>query len=385
MESVMKKLFLVAIFASFSLCAFSQEFNLNSAKKQLVNDNINIAIAYQNYVSVKEEGKAKTLQLLPSLGLDLLVADYQYTILRSIIPEPSKFFTAKASKDLAGAASLNISIVRKNLLEDLEKTYFLYQFHKEIVESLSNEVTIRKTIADRSQEAYDLGAIKFSEYYTIQRELVNARSNYITANEILNNDVFALKLILQVTGQSEFSLAWQDLYNENLVYPSDVTNAAIIATNNSKEIEQFDYLISAAVNTKKGTAISWLSWGGVGFDYFARVSIARSEVTKLELQKKKAAIELKNQVAVLYSEITKMKERMAFQNQLLDMAKENYKTAIENNNDQLGTLIAVKQAELAVLNTERDTKRMQYELEFKFIKLKRVLGTNMLSNEIPRA
>jgi outer membrane protein TolC len=108
-------------------------------------------------------------------------------------------------------------------------------------------------------------------------------------------------------------------------------------------------------------------------------------VTKLELQKKKAVIELKNQVAVLYSEITKMKEKMAFQQELLAMAEDNYKTAIENNNDQLGTLISVKQAELAVLSAERDTLRMQYELEFKFIKLKRVLGTNMLSNVIPKA
>jgi outer membrane protein TolC len=385
MEFGMKKIFCFAIFACFSFSAFSQEFNLDTAKKQLVNDNVNIAIAYQNYISVKEEGRSKTLQLLPSLSLDMLVADYQYTILRSIIPEPSQFFTSKASKDLAGAASLNISIVRKNLLEDLEKTYFLYQFHKEIVESLAKELTIRKNIADRSKEAYDLGAIKFSDYYIIQRELINARSNHVTANEILKNDEFALRLILQVDGLAEFSLAWADLYNENLIYPPNVTNAAIIAVNNSKEIEQYDYLTSAAVNTKKGTAISWLSWGGVGFDYFARVSIARSEITKLELQKKKATIELKNQVAVLYSEITKLKEGLGFQEQLLQMAQENYKVATENNNDQLGTLIAVKQAELSLMNVERDTRRMQYEVEFKLIKLKRILGTNMLTNEIPKA
>lgn len=379
----MNKLF-VLIISSFLSVAFAQDFNLVSAKKQLVNDNVNIAIAYQNYISVKEEGRAKSFQLLPSIGIDLLVSDYQYTILRSIIPEPSKFFTAKASKDLAVAASYNTAIVRKNLLEDLEKTYFLYQFHKEVVDGLLQEVSIRQTIADNSQEAYDLGAIKFTEYYSVQRELVNSKSNLVNATELLKNDEYALKLILQVGALKDFSLSWEDLYNESLDYPSDVANATSIALNNSKEIAQYGSLTAAAVNTKKGVSISWLSWGGVGFDYFARVAIARSEITKLDLQKKKATIELKNQVATIYSEISKLKERLAFQGQLVSMAKENYATAVENNNDQLATMITVKQAELSVMNAERDYRKMQYELEFKFIKLKRMLGANMLTNVIPK-
>jgi outer membrane protein TolC len=380
----MKKLLGFLILA-LSLNAFSTEFNLNSAKNQVVNDNINIAIAYQNYVSVKSESKAKALQLLPSISIDLLVSDYEYTILRSVIPEPSKFFTAKAGKDLAEAADINRTIVKKNLLEDLEKTYFLYQFHQESLASLKQELAIRTTIAERSQEAYDLGSISFTQYYSVQRDLVATRSNVVNANEIVKNDEFALKLILQENNLSDFSLVTESLYNGSLDYPADVEAAMDVAVNNSKEIEQYDFLIAAAKNTKNGEALSWLSWNGVGFDYFARVSIAKSEVAKVELQQKKARIELKNQVAAMYTEIANQKEKIALQDQLVQMAQDNYAKTAQNNNDQLATVVTLKQAELSLMNAQRDSRRMQYELELKFIKLKRILGTNMMTNVVPKA
>ena len=381
----MKKLLGFVILGLLSFNVLAEEFNLSSAKTQLFNDNINVAIAYQNYVSVEEHARVKALQLLPTLTIDMLIANYQYTILRSVIPEPTRFFDAKAAKDLAEAANINRTIVKKNLLEDLEKTYFMFQFHKETVSSLTSELAIKKVIADRSQEAYDLGSIKFDEYYSVQRDLVAAQSNLVNANEILKTDEYALKLILQVNNLSEFDLILENLYNGTLSFPVDTNEAMNIAVNNSKEIEQYDWLIAAAKNTKTGVAVSWISWNGVGFDYFARVSIAKTEVTKLQLQKTKSTIELKNQVAAMYVEISKLQEKMVYQNQLLQMAKDNYAQALANNNDQLATLITVKKAELSLLNSERDSRRLDYELEFKFIKLKRILGTNMITNEIPKA
>ena len=194
----MKKVLILVLLVlnSFSLSA-KDEFSLESAKKQLVNDNINIAISYQNYVSVKEQSRVKMLQLLPTITVDLLVSDYQYTILRSIIPEPTKYFDALAAQSLAGAADLNRVIVKKNLLEDLEKSYFLFQFHKETVESLQSELSIRKVIAERSKEAFDLGAISFDDFYLAQRFVVAAKTNLVNATEVLKNDEFTLKLLLQ--------------------------------------------------------------------------------------------------------------------------------------------------------------------------------------------
>ena len=115
----MKKLLGLSLLGLLSLNLLAAEdFNLQTAKTQLVNDNINVAIAYQNYVSVEEQARVKTLQILPTLTVDLLTTnDYQYTILRSVIPEPTKFFDAAAAKHMAEAASVNRTIVKKNLLE----------------------------------------------------------------------------------------------------------------------------------------------------------------------------------------------------------------------------------------------------------------------------
>ena len=130
----MKKIIgLVVVMGLFSTQVFAGEtYSLETAKKQVSENNIKVSIAYEQYVQVKSQAKAKSLQLLPTISVDMLIFDYQYAILRSLVPEPTRFFEAAASKDLAEAASVNRTFVKKNLLEDLENTFFLFQFHKEI-------------------------------------------------------------------------------------------------------------------------------------------------------------------------------------------------------------------------------------------------------------
>lgn len=369
---------------SFMSLTMADQFNLDSAKKELVKENINVAIAYENYVLVKEQAHTKTMQLLPTLSVDLLVTDYQYTILRSVIPEPSRFFDAFAAKDLARAADANKAIVKKNLLEDLEKTYFLYQFHKEVIADLKYELKTRNELLERSKEAYDLGAIKFEEFYATQRAQVQAKANLVNAEEVLKLDELSLKLILQEDNLSDITLDEVAFYNGELNFPSDINVATQIALDNSKEIEQWDHLIAAARDTKKGVSISWLSWNGVGFDYFSRVRVAKSEITKLELQRKKTVIELKNQIALQYAQIEKQKEKISYQAELTEMGVNEYERSLEDYNNQLATVVTVKRAELSMLQSKRDLRRLNYELEIKYLKLKRLIGSNMITNEIPR-
>ncbi|MDO9181729.1 MAG: TolC family protein, partial [Bacteriovorax sp.] len=167
----MKKIIgFIVILGLFSTQLFAgAQYSLNSAREQITKNNVNVSIAYEQYVLVKEQAKTKSLQLLPTLSVDMLIYDYQYAVLRSVIPEPSRFFEAAAQKDLAEAANINRSIVKNNLYEDLESTLFLFQFHKEMVDSFNRESQITNEIASRSKEAYDLGAIDFSDFYNAQR------------------------------------------------------------------------------------------------------------------------------------------------------------------------------------------------------------------------
>lgn len=374
----------IVAFTAVMNIAFANDFTLGSAKQELVKENINVAIAYENYVLVSEQAHAKVMQLLPSISVDLLTTDYQYTILRSVIPEPSRFFDAFAAKDLAKAANDNRTIVKKNLLEDLEKSYFLHQFHKEVVAEMKYELTVRDELAKRARESYELGAMRFEDYYSLQREAVVARTNLVNAQEVVNTDEFALKLILQENNLSDISLANETFFNRDISFPSDKEVAMKMALDNSIEILQWDHLIEAAKNSKRGVALSWLSWNGVGFDYFARVSIAKSEITKLELMRTKTVVELKNQVALQYSTIAKQIEKISYQAELTEMAQADYNKNLEDYSNQLSTVINVKKSELNLLAAKRDLRRLNYELEIKFIKLKRLLGANMLTNELPR-
>ena len=381
-----KKFCLVVLFGLFSSSVFAgQQYSLDTAKQAVVNDNINVSIAYEQYVLVKGQAQAKTMQLLPTLTVDMLMFDYQYAILRTIVPEPQRFFEAAATKDLKIAASLNKTIVQKNLLADLESTFFLYQYHQDMLESFNKESQIVNEIATRSKEAYDLGAIDFSEYYRTQRSVVSANTQAINGKQIIKTEEYALKLILQANNTEALDLEKTNFYNGTLDYPETAAEAATIAVNNSKEVDQFDYLIEAANKQKKGVALSWISWSGVGFDYFAKLSIAKHEVNKIALNKKKSVYEIKNQVAAQYAQIESQKEKIAYQEQLLTMAKNEYTAALEAQDSLLNSFIFTKKAELNVMYAERESSKLQYELELQYIKLKRILGTNMMTNVVPRS
>jgi outer membrane protein TolC len=384
MKKLFSLLFVVMMFAS-QLFA-TEQFTLQTAKERVANENMNISIAYEQYIQAKNEARAKTMQLLPRLNVDLLINDYSYNILRSVIPEPQRFFEAAAQKDLAKAAEVNKLIVTANLLEDLEKTYFLLQFHKEIDESLAKELAIRTEIADRSKESYEFGSIFFEEFYNTQRDVVSARIQSVNSSLVVKSEEFALKLILQVEDNlAPLELAIADFYNGALDFPVEAQIGMDVAANNSKEVDQHDYLVLAARNVRRGVGISWISWGGVGFDYFARCSVANSEIKKIEMLKSKAIFEVKNQVAAMYEEIAKHKEKMELQDKLLAMAKTQYATTVTNRDNLLTTVIAVKKAELSLLGAQRDSRRLEYELELKYIKLKRLMSADMLTNEIPKA
>jgi len=377
---------LVVLVGLFSGQVFAgQQYSLAQAKEQVVNDNINVSIAYEQYVLVKGQAQAKTMQLLPTLTVDMLMFDYQYAILRSIVPEPQRFFESAASKDLKQAARLNKTIVQKNLLADLENTFFLYQYHQEMVESFNKESKIANEIATRSQEAYDLGAIDFSEYYRTQRNVVSANTQAVNGKQVVKSEEYALKLILQADNNEPLDLEQTNFYNETLDYPATAAEAATIAVNNSKEVDQFDYLIEAANKQKKGVALSWISWSGVGFDYFARLSIAKHEVNKIALNKKKSIYEIKNQVAAQYAQIESQKEKIVYQNQLLTMAEAEYQAALEAQTSLLNSFINTKKAELNLMYAQREASKLKYELELQYVKLKRVLGTNMMTNVVPRS
>lgn len=375
----LKVVMLLAV--SFNVFANTQE--LEDSKRAIINSNVNISISYEQYVQAKNTTRAKTLSLLPSLSVDMLIYDYQYAILRSVIPEPQKYFQAKAQKDLQLAAAVNTRILEKNLVEDFEKTLYLNQYHSKLLTSFKEEEKILGDIAARSKEAYDLGAISFTEYYRAQRDVVNSQTQFFNTQEVVNNQKFALNLILSQKPSAEINLSELDFYNRNLPFPTSVETATDLALNNSLEVAQFDHLANAARDEKKGVQISWLSWSGVGFDYFARVSIAKSEIRKIGLQKEKSKQEIRSQVATQYSLIANQNKKIEFQAKLVDMAQNEYDQALANEEEVLGTHIATQKAKLGLMYAQRDLMRMNYELEIQFIKLKRLLGVNMITNQFP--
>ncbi len=376
--------FILGVFLSVSVIA-QTSFNLEQAKKEVITSNTSLALSYENYIRAQQEARAMTLGLLPNLSFDLFLMNYQYVVLRTIIPEPSRYFTASASRDLAEAAGLNRLVVKRNLLEDLEKNYFLYQMHKGFLPDFAKEVLMLEEIEADTLEAYELGALDFSQYYQAKTAALNAREVYLNAEQLMVADELALKLALEVPNDTELILEREELYNRELEFPESATVAEEIALNNAKELDAFDYSISAAMKMKKGVAISWLSWSGVGLDYFARNSIARSNVRSLQNEKKKATYEMRNQVSKLYKLIENQYKKMVIQERLVEMAHTNYEMRLDEYNDLRGTKIALKKAELSVLAAQRALTSMDYELEMLYIGLKRVLGTPMISNDIPRA
>lgn len=380
-----RKFGLLVVGAMISINSLAQvTYDLVSAKHEIISNNANVAIAYENYVRAQKEAKATSLALLPSFSVEIFLLNYQYLLLTSIIPDPSQFFTASASKELVGAADLNKLIVTRNILEDFEKNYFLHQMHKTFLPDLANEVSVLEEIVADTREAYELGAIDFAQYYQAKNTALSARTTYLNAEQLVVSDELAIKLVLGLDPETDILLEEEAFYNGSLDFPENVESGEEIALNNSKEIETYVYTIAAAKKMKKGVAISWLSWAGVGFDYFARNAVSKSNIRQLENKRTKAVYETKNQVSKLYKLIANQKEKIAIQTSLTSMAKENYDAKVKNVNDLRGTQLAVKEAQISFIHSQRGLTSMKYELEILYIQLKRILGTTMISNEVPQ-
>ncbi len=219
-----KKLSLTVIGLLLSVSALGQvTYNLDQAKKEIISSNTSVAIAYENYIRAQKEAKATTLALLPSFSLELFLMDYQYVVLRSIIPEPSRFFTASASKELVGAASLNRLIVKRNILEDFEKNYYLHQMRKSFLPLLAQEVVILEELESDTLEAYELGAVEFAQYYQAKNTALSARSSYLSAQQLVASDELAIKLTLELSNDTDLYLEQEELYNGTLDFPSNST------------------------------------------------------------------------------------------------------------------------------------------------------------------
>lgn len=369
-----------------SSIAFAKNYSLREAKEELVRDSISVAVAYEKYIMAKEQSRAKTLDLLPSISVDLLIYDYNYTILRSLIPEPSRFFEASASKDLAKAAKVNQLVVTRNLLADLEKSFFLIKYNEEVVESMRATLAVKEELLTRTQEAYDLGGVDYADVYTARRDVIKSQTELYNTMEIVSAEKFALKLILSRKDPTEsLTLESTGFYNEGLNYPANVETAMEVAVANSKEVESYNHLINAAVKAKKGETWSWLSWTGVGFDYFAKVEISKANVRKVEHERKQAIYNIRNKVATLYSKIDAHKTKMSLQAELTDMAREDFEMMSEDLDNLRTTVIKVKKAELNLKSAELESRKLEYELEILYIELKRALGAYMISNDIPLA
>ncbi|WP_372654678.1 TolC family protein [Halobacteriovorax sp.] len=352
---------------------------LNDMKDTVIDDNINIALAYENYIEAKETASVRTLDLLPSVNVDVFLYDYEYTILRSVIPEPYKYFDAKAAKEMAKAASVNRRVVQKNMILDLEKTFYIMNLNKELLVSFEKEKAIKDEIKNRSYESYVLGDMSFSRYNNYHRSSIVAGTNTLVTKEVIDTQELALKLILRVDDLTEaISLEKPRFDNIYFDYPESVEVAADLAVERSFEVKQFDYLLEAAEYREDSEAISWLSWSGIGFDYPARVRVAKSNVRQVELEKKKTIIEIRNQVASLYTLINRIEQKVESYKQLKEIADENLENVNLDYDNLLVDFIEVKDAEIDSLVLERKLTSLKYEKEILLIRLKRVLGINML-------
>ena len=67
------------------------------------------------------------------------------------------------------------------------------------------------------------------------------------------------------------------------------------------------------------------------------------------------------------------------------MAEAEYEAALGAQTSLLNSFINTKKAELNLMYAQREASKLKYELELQYVKLKRVLGTNMLTNVVPRS
>lgn len=379
-HSMKQLLGLFVMLASFNSLSAVQ-LDLNGMREEVLSENVELKIQYENYYQSQRNVSAAFGQFLPNLNVNYIYVNTTLALLQSVVPTPSAWFKYQASKELAQAEKFTSESIRLNILEGLTVNYINIKFLEEIHAGLVAQDSVLEEAYNDAVKKEELGIGDSSEVYATKRALFQHRQDIYQLETNLITQKQALLIGLAKSPSEELDLA--ELPADDLSdIPAAVEDGAALAVKNSTELLSNAYQADAAYFMKKAAKWSFVSFNGIGFDYFANVSIEQSKARIIELQSEQLVNKIRNQVYSAYKTIDVLNRRIQLQESVLESLK-----PIDERNTELylGNALSAKEyinfkSEMA--SEKNSLIRLEMERKVKIAQLKRLLGLDASLNSL---
>ncbi len=357
------------------------QIDLNGMREEVLSENVELKIQYENYYQSQRNVSAAFGQFLPNLNVNYIYVNTTLAILQSVVPTPSAWFKYQASKELAQAEKFSSESIRLNILEGLTVNYINIKFLEEIHAGLVAQDSVLEEAYNDAVKKEELGIGDSSEVYATKRALFQHRQDIYQLETNLITQKQALLIGLAKSPSEELDLA--ELPADDLSdIPAAMEDGAALAVKNSTELLSNAYQADAAHFMKKAAKWSFVSFNGIGFDYFANVSIEQSKARVIELQSEQLVNKIRNQVYAAYKTIDVLDRRIQLQESVLESLK-----PIDERNTELylGNALSAKdyinfKSEMA--SEKNALIRLVMERRVKIAQLKRLLGLDASLNSL---
>ena len=379
-HSMKQLLGLFVMLVSFDSLSAAQ-IDLNGMREEVLSENVELKIQYENYYQSQRNVSAAFGQFLPNLNVNYIYVNTTLAILQSVVPTPSAWFKYQASKELAQAEKFSSESIRLNILEGLTVNYINIKFLEEIHAGLVAQDSVLEEAYNDAVKKEELGIGDSSEVYATKRALFQHRQDIYQLETTLITQKQALLIGLAKSPSEELDLA--ELPADDLSdIPAAMEDGAALAVKNSTELLSNAYQADAAHFMKKSAKWSFVSFNGIGFDYFANVSIEQSKARVIELQSEQLVNKIRNQVYAAYKTIDVLDRRIQLQESVLESLK-----PIDERNTELylGNALSAKdyinfKSEMA--SEKNALIRLVMERRVKIAQLKRLLGLDASLNSL---
>lgn len=379
-HSMKQLLGLFVMLASFNSLSAVQ-LDLNGMREEVLSENVELKIQYENYYQSQRNVSAAFGQFLPNLNVNYIYVNTTLALLQSVVPTPSAWFKYQASKELAQAEKFTSESIRLNILEGLTVNFINIKFLEEIHAGLVAQDSVLEEAYNDAVKKEELGIGDSSEVYATKRALFQHRQDIYQLETNLITQKQALLIGLAKSPSEELVLA--ELPADDLSdIPAAMEDGAALAVKNSTELLSNAYQADAAYFMKKAAKWSFVSFNGIGFDYFANVSIEQSKARIIELQSEQLVNKIRNQVYSAYKTIDVLDRRIQLQESVLESLK-----PIDERNTELylGNALSAKEyinfkSEMA--SEKNSLIRLEMERRVKIAQLKRLLGLDASLNSL---
>lgn len=351
----------------------SSGITLNDLREEVLSNNLDLQIQYENYYQSQKNVSVALGQFLPSANINYIYVNSTLAILQSVVPTPSGWFKYQASQELEVAEKFTTESIRLNILEGLTINYINLKYHEQLMASLVAQEKILEEVYAEVIKKEELGLVNASEVFVARRNLFQHRQDIYQLESLMIAEKQAMQIALN--RQPNDLPVLGDLPVDDMDgIPAEVSDGAALALRNSTELMSNSYQAEAAKYMVKSSKWSFISFSGIGFDYAANLSIERSKARIIGLQGDKIAIKIKNQVYSTYELIDILDRRIELQKAVVESVRivdERNSELYLNNVITFNDYYSSKQS---LIDESEVLVRLEMERRIKIASLRRLLG-----------